>query len=75
MAEITIKFENNELQYDAVECSAKEFASVANASLHHLEVECLEKGEDISVFLSGIRNTLEHLESLQVSVEANSNKG
>ena len=74
MAEITIKFENNELHYDAVECDAKDFAAVTNASMHHMEVECLDKGEDISVFLSGIRKSLDHLENLQL-VKSNSKKG
>ena len=75
LAEITIKFEKNKILYDAKECDAKQFAAVVNASIHHMEVECLEKGEDISIFLSGIRKSLDNLENFQKSVDLNENKG
>ncbi len=63
MAEITIKFDKNELYYDAKECSARDFAAVANASIHHLEVEFKEKGENISVYIAGMKKSLAALEA------------
>ena len=63
MAEITIKFDKNELHYDAEECSAKDFAAVANVSIHHLEMEFDEKSEDLSPYIEGIRKSLAALEA------------
>jgi len=75
MAKITINFKNNEMHYNAKECDAKQFAAVANATMHHMEVECLDKGEDISIFLSGMRKSLDNLENLQKSANLNTKEG
>ncbi len=65
MAEVTIKFENDEMYYDANECDARQFSAIINASIHQLETEFMEKGEDLTQFLTGIRRNLEMLENRQ----------
>ncbi len=62
MAKVTIEIKGNELNYDAHECEARDFAAIINASIHHLEVEFKDKGEDVSSFISGIKKSLEILE-------------
>ena len=65
MAEVTIKFENDEMYYDAKECDARQFSAIINASMHQLETEFIEKSEDLTQFLTGIRKNLEMLENHQ----------
>ena len=65
MAEVTIKFESDEMYYDANECDARQFSAIINASMHQLETEFMEKGEDLTRFLTGIRINLEMLENRQ----------
>ncbi len=65
MAEVTIEFENDEMYYDANECDARQFSAIINASMHQLETEFMEKGEDLTQFLIGIRKNLEILETRQ----------
>ena len=62
MAKVTIEINDNEMNYDAHECEAKDFAAIINASIHHLKIEFKDKGEDVSSFISGIKKSLDPLE-------------
>ena len=62
MAKVTIEINGNDMNYDAHECEAKDFVAIINASIHHLEVEFKDKGEDVSYFISGVKKNLEVLE-------------
>ena len=61
MATVTITFDNNEMNYDANECEAREYAAIINASIHHLKMNHVDKGEDVSKFVTGILSSLEVL--------------
>jgi len=63
MATVTITIENDEMNYDANECEAREYAAIINASIHHLKVKHVDKGEDVSMFLPGMMSSLEVLAS------------
>ncbi len=61
MATVNITIKDNEINYDAKECEAKDFAAIINASIHHLKIEFIDKGEDVSEFIPGILKQLETL--------------
>ncbi len=61
MATVNITIENNEMNYDAKECEAKDFAAIINASIHHLKMEFVDKGEDVSALIPGILKQLDTL--------------
>ena len=61
MATVNITIKDNEINYDANECEAKDFVAIINASIYHLKVEFMDKGEDVSEFIPGIMKQLETL--------------
>jgi len=61
MATVNITIKDNEINYDAKECKAKDFAAIINASIYHLKVEFVDKGEDVSELIPGILKQLETL--------------
>ena len=58
MAKVTISINGNELDYDAQECTAKDFAAIINASIYHLKLEFQEKGIDIGKEINTIEKSL-----------------
>ena len=61
MATVNITIEDNKVEYNAKECEAKDFVAIINASIYHLKVEFMDKGEDVSKLIPDIMKQLETL--------------
>ena len=59
MATVNITIKDNEMNYDAKECEAKDFVAIINASIYHLKVEFMDKGENVSELIPDIMKQLE----------------